>query len=648
MATDDRSRIANHDAHRRLRLLLINPRFPESFWSFRWSIERILPDKRTVNPPLGLATLAALCPAHWDVTIIDENVESIPLVPDADIIGICGMAAQYERQAELLGYYRSHGYYVVAGGSNASLCPERYTTMADTIIAGEAEYIWPAFCADFENATARSLYRETGIVNLADSPPPRYDLLRLERYSTISMQFSRGCPYRCEFCDIIVMFGRKPRTKAPQQIGLELDLLRHRGIRSVFFVDDNLIGNKKSAKALLRFLTDYQHRHGYTFNFGTEASINIAEDEEMLDLFRAANFNWLFIGIESADEASLRETHKTQNLRQDMLASVRTIYRHGMDILAGFIIGFDNDTLDSFADQYRFIKAAGIQVAMIGLLTALPHTPLYKRLEREGRLLPAAEHGDNTKPQTNFVPANMPYGAMVDHYQRLYRDLFKDAVIAARIRNKMRDLRRPNYTGDYSRRERIAIVARFVVHGLLAGGPSRVIHFLGTLWTAHPQAWPQVLVDWIAGLSMSHYVRRHFSGDEQRTQRLAERLAGRLRQRWSQALGAGHLNITTRFAQGRAELRVLLNGPVNHAFYRRTGRRLRRLLRRSSATVTLGLSGLGADHTRHIQQLLDGLAPYGTRVSVWIAEQVRSTLTLDSSRFHLLLNKPDGETMRLG
>ncbi|MEJ2646218.1 MAG: cobalamin-dependent protein, partial [Gammaproteobacteria bacterium] len=245
---------ASQDGYRRVRILLINPRFRESFWSFRWSLERILPGKRAINPPLGLATLAALCPAHWDVTIVDENVETIPLAPQADIIGVCGMAAQFDRQEELLRYYRARGYYVVAGGSHASMCPERFEPLADSVIAGEAEYIWPAFCADFERGDPRPLYRETGVVKLTDSPPPRYDLLRLEQYTTVSLQFSRGCPYRCEFCDIIVMFGRKPRTKSPEQVGRELDLLRELGVRSVFFVDDNLIGNKKAAGALLEFL----------------------------------------------------------------------------------------------------------------------------------------------------------------------------------------------------------------------------------------------------------------------------------------------------------------------------------------------------------------------------------------------------------
>jgi radical SAM superfamily enzyme YgiQ (UPF0313 family) len=226
-----------------MRLLLINPRFPESFWSSKWALAEVLPNKRTTNPPLGLATLAALCPPHWEVQIVDENIEPIPLEPQADIVGVCGMGVQFPRQQELLAYYRSRGHYVVAGGSYASLCPEQYISHADTVAAGESEYIWKEFCRDFEHGSPKPLYHETGMVSLTDSPTPRFDLLKLERYSYVSLQFSRGCPFRCEFCDIIVMFGRKPRVKSLEQVGRELDELRRLKIRSAFFVDDNLIGN---------------------------------------------------------------------------------------------------------------------------------------------------------------------------------------------------------------------------------------------------------------------------------------------------------------------------------------------------------------------------------------------------------------------
>src|SRR5579859_2637287 len=338
-----------------MRLLLINPKYPESFWSFQWAVSEILPGKRAVNPPLGLATLAALCPPHWEVRIVDENVEPLPLEPKADLIGVAGMGVQFPRQRELLEYYHSRDHFVVAGGSYASLCPQAYERLADTVICGEAELIWPRFCADFEGGCAQALYREIGTIDLQISPTPRFDLLNLSLYTTATIQFSRGCPYMCEFCDIIVMFGRKPRHKNLEQIGRELDILRKQGVRKIFFVDDNLIGNPKLAKSLLRFLIDYQQRHRYSFSFGTEASLNLAQDEELMELFRAAHFRWAFIGIESPDEASLRETRKIQNVREDPLTAVKRIHAHGIEVLAGFIVGFDNDTLAIFDRQYEFI-----------------------------------------------------------------------------------------------------------------------------------------------------------------------------------------------------------------------------------------------------------------------------------------------------
>jgi radical SAM superfamily enzyme YgiQ (UPF0313 family) len=559
-----------------MRLLLINPRFPESFWSFRWALENILPGKRTLNPPLGLATLAALCPPHWEVEIVDENVEPVPLNPEADLIGVCGMGVQFSRQKELLSYYRERGHPVVAGGSYASLCPERYQDIADTVVAGEAEYIWPAFCRDFERGEARALYQETGTVDLEDSPTPRFDLLKLERYSSVSLQFSRGCPYRCDFCDIIVMFGRRPRTKSLAQVEKELDLLRGLGAKKAFFVDDNLIGNKAVAKNLLRFLGDYQRRHDYRFSFGTEVSLNLAEDEELLSLCRDAHFGWVFIGIESPDPDSLKETKKTQNMRQDILGAVRTIYSYGIDILAGFIVGFDNDTLESFEGQRRFITRSGIQVAMVGLLTALPKTPLYQRLEKEGRLLPEAQHGDNTKAGTNFLPLRMDYDAMVEGYKALHQQLSRDSSIAERIRAKTRFLTSPVDRGGYPPREALAIVARLVTRGLLPGGPRRLYHFVRTLAACRPTAWPLAVNDWIAGLAMQDYVRRHLATNPIRDRRLAEAMVRFVRRSFPASLHRGALEISLRPADMGARLALTLRGAVDRRFFKRSARRLHR------------------------------------------------------------------------
>jgi radical SAM superfamily enzyme YgiQ (UPF0313 family) len=622
-----------------MRLLLINPRFPESFWSFRFAIDEILPGKRALNPPLGLATLAALCPPHWDVTIVDENVEPVPLAPEADIVGVCGMGVQFARQRELLAYYRSRGHYVVAGGSYASLCPEKYAALADTTVAGEAEYIWPAFCRDFEAGAPQALYRETGTVALADSPTPRFDLLKLHRYNTASLQFSRGCPYRCDFCDIIVMFGRRPRVKSPEQIGRELDALRAQRVHQVFFVDDNLIGNRAQAKALLRFLAEYQRRHRWRFGFGTEVSVNIARDEELLRLMREANFGWVFIGIETPDEATLKASGKTQNVGTDLLGALRTIYRHGIDVLGGFIVGFDDDTLESFERQRRFILESGIQAAMVGLLTALPRTPLYARLKLEGRLIEDAHDGDNTRLGTNVIPKRMPYDAMLDAYRQMYRQLLTDGGIASRIRAKLRWLRAPVYRSEYAPADKLRIALRLLARGILPGGPRRWLAFLRTLPLAAPRRLPVVLSDWITGLSMQSFVRRRFGSDAVEPSRFERRVRA-LRRAAARHVEAGRVALAWR--PGPPRLDLALSGPLDARFFARVAPRLERLLRHTPSTLTLRIEALHAHHTADLQRLLARLARFGDRVSVIVHESLWSRLAIDSSVFDLVL-APRGE-----
>jgi radical SAM superfamily enzyme YgiQ (UPF0313 family) len=618
-----------------MRLLLINPKSPESFWTFKWAVTRILPGKRAVNPPLGLATLAALCPADWQVEIVDENIESVPLAPAADIVGVCGMGVQFRRQRELLTYYRDCGYYVVAGGSYASLCPEEYAPLADTVVAGEAEYIWPEFCRDVQRGAAKPLYREMGTVALTDSPVPRFDLLKLSSYANATLQYSRGCPFRCEFCDIIVMFGRKPRVKSLDQIGRELDELRRLGANSVFFVDDNLIGNPKEAKELLRYLRRYREESGFTFSFGTEASINLAHDEEMLSLFHEANFCWVFIGIESSDPASLKETQKTQNLREDLLTSIRRIYARGIDVLAGFIIGFDNDTMDTFDQQFRFITDSGIQTAMIGLLTALPRTPLYERLQKEGRLRPVDEVADNTRPTTNIVPKNMCADAMSNAYQALYHRLLASREIARRIKNKLHYMRAPLYQSNYTLRERLSIIGRLLVRGILPGGLAQTIHFLATLPLLAPSKIPIVVSDWIVGLSMQDFARNHLAGPSLAPLRLEHRVAS-LRSAIGRYLAQGGVTLSFRQAE-IPDLSISFDGLLDGRMVRRATPHLRRLLKDSRARLTLRIERLEAEQIKQFERLLRRLRRYGDRIFIVADRNLGRLLTIDSSVFNLVL-----------
>ncbi len=615
-----------------MRLLLINPKVPESFWSFKWAVSTILPGKRAINPPLGLATLAALTPKHWDVEIVDENVDTVPLSPQVDIIGIGGMGVQALRQRELIQYYRQRGYYVVVGGAAASLCPENYEGLVDSVVSGEAEYIWPEFCRDFEAGHTKKLYKETGTVDLADSPVPRFDLLKLNYYSNATLQYSRGCPFTCEFCDIIVMFGRKPRMKSPEQVGHELDALKGLGITSVFFVDDNMIGNKKAAKVLLAYIAEWQAKNGRPFAFGTEVSINLAQDEELLSGLHAANFNWVFIGIESPDPASLKETGKTQNLREDLLTSVQRIYSRGIEVLAGFIVGFDNDTPATFEQQYRFIIDSGIQTAMIGRLAALPKTPLYERLEREGRLRQVADDTDNTSISSNVVHKTMSDEVMARLYADVYRRLLTDDGIATRINNKLKYMGKTGYRGGYTLSQTLGLVGRLITKGLLPGGPRRVWHFLRTWPLTRPNLVPTMIADWITGLSMRKFAADNLwcaFGDDLK-------LIENARAAIARTLRHGEVWIGRQYA-GLPSLNIRLGSALSFTAIAKAAPQLRKLLRQSQTRILLAADTLPVECVDDLEKLLKRLSQYGDRVFIQISEAARENLSIDLSAFQLVL-----------
>ena len=617
-----------------VRLLLINPRFPESFWSFRWALREVLPSRRAVNPPLGLATVAALTPDSWQVSIVDENIEALPLAPEADIIGIGGMAVQYGRQRELLNYYRNRGYYVVAGGSYASLSPESYIGHADTIVVGEAECTWPEFCRDFRSGSVRQHYKETEWIALEESPTPRFDLLKLDRYTTASLQFSRGCPYQCEFCDIPLLFGRRPRTKTLDQIARELDALREAGARNVFFVDDNLIGHQPRARELMEYLADYQGRHDYPFGLGTEASVNLASNQELLELFGDAGFRWVFLGIETPDTESLAEAGKKQNLKSDLLEAVYNFYRNGISVFSGFIVGFDNDTPQSFSRLYRFILSSGIQVAMLGLLTAVPRTPLYERLEKEGRLRHDVPPGDNTGGSTNVIPSGMSYEEMVSGYDRIYRDLCRDFTIANRVRNKLRHFGNPRLPGNKQGRESLAMASRLLLHGILRGGPRRVAAFVWSLAGSPPRLWPIAMQDWAYALSIRAYARRHIGAARERERAMfhlsVQQLTGRL-----QKYHLRHkLDLVTEHAGNRLRLKIVVRADLARREARAVSRMTRKLLSRAPALlVALQFNEVSTLGRTCIRDLVEPLRRHADRITV----QSHSSLLpwLDSSVFRI-------------
>jgi radical SAM superfamily enzyme YgiQ (UPF0313 family) len=548
------------------------------------------------------------------------------------------MGVQFARQSELLSYYRSKGYYVVAGGSYASLSPELYASIADSVVSGEAEYIWKEFCRDVEAGSPRALYREDGVVELTDSPTPRFDLLARNGYKTASLQFSRGCPYRCEFCDIIVMFGRRPRTKTVAQIGAELDALRRQDISDVFFVDDNLIGNRKAAKELFAFLRDYQQEHHYRFRFGTEVTLNLASDGELMGLMRDANFEWVFIGIESPDEESLKEAKKTQNLRCDILSSIRTVYSYGLDVLAGFIIGFDNDTVETFDRQFRFIVDSGIQAAMVGLLVAQEKTPLYDRLEEEGRLIPGANCCDNTKLVTNIIPKGMSYDEMIVGYRDLHTRLLEFKTIAQRIRNKT-----PHFSGAPVRNELSlpeAFRALWKVTNRVArrGGFSGLYHFIRSMPMFHPRLIPLVVHDWVIGLSTRDYVTRHFSHTIEHERRLAESYLGRIKMSLSRYLRQGSLVVKLdEMKNTHSRFSLSLRGKLGRDFFEQAADQLERMLRHTKSSLTLQIEECHHAEAESWRKMLKRLKRYGDRIVIAADLKSRQLLGIDSSVFHVAM-----------
>jgi radical SAM superfamily enzyme YgiQ (UPF0313 family) len=627
-----------------MKLLLINPRFPESFWSFSWAINKVTRDKKTINSPLGLATLAALTPAEWGITIIDENVEPIDWDFEADIVGVCGMGVQVARQKEILQHFRKRGVFTVAGGSYASLCPEEYYGLVDTVVAGESEKIWPQFCDDFVAGHPQKHYQETGEIDLVTSPVPRYDLLKLDVYQKVSLQFSRGCPFNCEFCDIIVMFGRKPRTKSPEQIGLELDLLRQHGVTNAFFVDDNLIGHLPQAQKLLAYLAAYQKKHNYRFSFGTEASLNMATDTELLQLFKAANFEWVFIGIESPNAESLKETKKNQNLREDIQTSIRTIYSYGIDIMAGFIVGFDSDDQDIFERQYQLIVGSGISVAMVALLYAIPKTPLYKRLKEAGRLEPV-DILDNTRPTTNIVPQRMTREELVTGYLKLYQRLLRDRVTYQRLANKIRYLKDPIVPPYLSWKIKLQYFGRFFFSGIVAGGPRRFYYFLRSfaLGIRHPKNLAIIISDWIAILSLKAFADRYFEVSSSRAQAALQFLQQKLLRRIAEPIERGLVALRLETLQDRLHIWVDIRYPLDRKVMNRLARSVRQTLKRSREAVVVDCRHLKASSAVQLEILLKKLRRYHHQIHFQITEALHHQLSHEFALFHYTLVPVPGQ-----
>jgi radical SAM superfamily enzyme YgiQ (UPF0313 family) len=405
-----------------MRVLLVYPEFPTTYWGFQHSLPLV--GSRATLPPLGLTSVAALLPSDWEMRLVDMNVQ--PLLQDdlrkADVVLTGGMLVQESSLHEVLARARGLGRRTVVGGPGCTTSPERFRD-ADCLWLGEAEGRVDALVAAIEGRESARVVEAPAVrPSLHQAPIPRFDLLDMQKYRSMCIQTSRGCPFTCEFCDIIEIFGRVPRVKRPEQVVAELEALHEQGHRGeVFVVDDNFIGNKKAARAILGELARWQKEKGYPFTFYTEASLNLAADDKCIAAMRAAVFTSVFIGIETPDPEALKKTGKRQNVGVDIPAALDKLTAAGLEVMAGFIVGFDGDGPGSFEAQRQLLRDAPLPLAMTGLLTALPGTALWRRLEREGRLRAHSDGDAFARP--NFSPT-MPERELVAGYAGLLADLY--------------------------------------------------------------------------------------------------------------------------------------------------------------------------------------------------------------------------------
>lgn len=424
-----------------MNVLLIYPQFPDTFWSFKHALKFI--GKKAVSPPLGLLTVASMLPKEWNLRLVDLNVRSLSKddLQWANMAFISAMTAQRKSVHKTLQQLKEQIIPIVAGGPLFVYEHDEFPEV-DHFVLNEAEITLPPFLADLENGEAKPIYTTPAYADLSTTPPPRWDLIHFDDYVTLNIQFSRGCPFNCDFCNVTALLGHRPRTKPVQNVIAELDAIYQAGWRgSVFFVDDNFIGNKKILKSeLLPALIEWQKdKKGITFS--TEASINLADDGELMEMLVTAGFTSVFIGVETPEEESLASCNKKQNMERNLIEDIKRILHHGLQVQGGFIVGFDNDRPSIFQRQIEFIQKSGIVTAMVGLLQAPPGTSLYERMKKEGRLL-AHLSGDNVDGTTNILP-KMGLEPLVQGYKRILQNLYEPNSYYRRVRTFLSEYQPP-------------------------------------------------------------------------------------------------------------------------------------------------------------------------------------------------------------
>lgn len=425
-----------------MKALFVYPKYPLTFWSFKYALKFI--SKRASMPPLGLLTVAAIVPEDWEKKLIDLNVE---VLRDKDFRGydicfISAMAVQRKSVREVISICKKLGIRTVAGGPLFTTEPENFDDI-DHLVLNEAEITLPQFLDDLEKGYPKHIYATTEWADISRTPPPLWNLLNMKYYASMNLQFSRGCPFSCEFCDIPFLYGRKPRTKSAEQMIRELESLYNWGWRGgVFFVDDNFIGNKKVLKKeILPGIIEWMKEKEYPFSFYTEASLNLADDENLMQLMIDAGFNQVFVGIETPDEESLKEANKITNLKRNLFESVETLHSHGFIVQSGFILGFDSDKSSIFDNMIRFIQNSGITMAMVGILNAPRGSKLYEKLKLQKRLLGDIT-GDNTDFSTNIIP-KMGMDTLRAGYKKVVTTIYSPTEYYKRLKRFLSEYKLP-------------------------------------------------------------------------------------------------------------------------------------------------------------------------------------------------------------
>jgi len=474
-----------------MNVLLISPQTPDTFWSFKHALRFV--SKKASMPPLGLLTVAAMLPTDWQLKLVDLDVDRLHDrdLLWADYVMIGAMLVQQGSVHQVAARCNSLGKPLIAGGPLFTTGHESFPEIQHFVL-GEAEDVIGQLVDDMRSGTVQRFYQAPRRPQVTQTPAPRWDLIDLHDYVTMSVQFSRGCPYDCEFCDIIVMNGRVPRTKSPAQLLGELEGLRRRGWKDmVFIVDDNFIGNKRKTRELLHAVIDWRQRTRAKMGFLTEASVNLADDAGLQDLMVRAGFKKVFVGIETPSVEALTECRKLQNRSRDLVESVHTLQRAGLEVMGGFIVGFDSDSQDIFKRQLEFIQRSGVATAMVGLLTALPQTRLWKRLQGEGRL-ERESSGNNTDGALNFTP-RLSRDFLTNGYRELMKKLYEPHTYYQRIRTFLRAYQPTGPRLRLSRSDLIGFLKSFWILGVWHRG--RVSYwrfFWGTLLT-RPRQFPRAI-----------------------------------------------------------------------------------------------------------------------------------------------------------